>query len=92
MDEEAAVYFRIQTNEGEKFLAYGPGEEYAEINGNVIRIGLGFQADDVWHVVHRDLARDLKLGFPDAQLTAVKDFYVFGSLKIDDLMLLHYNE
>ena len=87
MEDYAAVYFRINTTEGEKYLCYRPGPDACETSSNVIIFGLGVEADGQWHTLSRDLANDLGTALPSAKILAVKDFYVYGSLKLDDLML-----
>ena len=87
MEDYAAVYFRINTTAGEKYLCYRPGPDACETSGNVIIFGLGVEADGQWHTLSRDLANDLGTALPSAKILAVKDFYVYGSLKLDDLML-----
>ena len=88
MEEEAAVYFRVETSSGEKYLCYGPGLESFGINGGVIHFGLGIDPDGQWHAIYRDLAEDVRQALPGAEILSVKDFYVFGSVKLDDIMLL----
>ena len=89
MEEEAAVYFRVETNEGEKYLCYRPGDaSMIEISDNVLCFSLGIEADGQWHAITRNLAADLQEAIPNTTLIAIKDFYIFGSAKLDDLMLL----
>ena len=88
MDQHAAVYFRVDTTEGEKYLCYQPGPETIEISDNVICFGLGIEADGEWHTISRDLAGDLTAALPSSHIIAVKDFYVFGNVKLDDIMLM----
>ena len=92
MEEEAALYFRVDTSDGEKFLCYRPGTEYIDIGNNVICFGLGIEPDGQWHAITRNLADDLAKAIPDSTLISIKDFYVFGSMKLDNLMLLKGNE
>ena len=88
MEEEAAVYFRVDTSEGEKYLCYRPGNETIDISDKVICFGLGLEPDGQWHGVTRDLANDLEQAIPNTTLISIKDFYVFGNMKLDDLILL----
>ena len=85
--DDAAVYFRIDTTEGEKFLCYRPGPETLQIEDNVICIGLGMEADGQWHQVIRNLEEDLKNALPYSRLLTVKDFYVYGTALLDDINL-----
>ena len=91
LQEEAAVYFRVDTSNGEKYLCYTSGPEIFHINKGTISFGLGIQADSQWYAINRNLANDLERAIPNAKLISVKDFYVFGSLMLDDLMLLNVN-
>ena len=91
MEEEVAVYFRVHTTEGEKYLCYQSGAGTIDFNDTVICFGLGIEPDGQWHTVTRNLADDLKQAIPSTTLISVKDFYVFGSVKLDDLMLIKYN-
>ena len=88
MEEAAAVYFQISTNQGDMFLCYRPGNESLDIGDQIICFGLGIEPDGQWHAITRNLASDLKTAIPEADLLSVKDFYVFGSVKLDDIMLL----
>ena len=88
MEEEAALYFRVDTSEGEKYLCYGPGPKTYGVNNGIIHIGLGIDPDGQWYGIYRDLASDVQKAIPEAELRSVKDFYVFGSMKLDNLMLL----
>ena len=90
MNDDAATYFRVETTDGERFLSYVPGDQSIDVTGNTIRIGLGFPADGKWHRVKRNLRDDLQLAHPDLRLLSVMDFFVYGSLKLDDLMLIRY--
>ena len=91
MEEEASVYFRLATKQGDYYIRYSPDDQGApEVMDNVVHIGLGIPIDGSWYTIHRDLEVDLKSGFPDLELLSVKDFYVFGSIKLDNLMLLDY--
>ena len=86
--EEAAVYFRVETSEGEKFLCYRSGTESIDISDSLLCFGLGIEADGQWHAITLDLASDLDQAMPNTTLISIKDFYVFGSVKLDDLMLV----
>ena len=88
MEEEAAVYFRVDTSEGEKYLCYTSSLADLKIFGDALCFSLEAEADGDWHEIYRDLAGDLDQAIPGARLFAVKDFYVFGSVKLDNTMLL----
>ena len=88
MEEKAAVYFRVDTTDGEKFLCYRPGPNTLEPTDAVLYFDIGIEADGQWHTISRNLASDLTTVLPSAKLLSVKDFYVYGSIKIDDLKLL----
>ena len=88
MEEAAAVYFRVDTTGGEKYLCYTPGPETIHVNHTLLHFGLGIAGDGEWHTIYRDLARDVANALPGTQLLAVKDFYVYGSVKLDNLMLM----
>ena len=92
LDQEAAVYFRVDTSDGEIYLCYFSGIDSIEISDNGICHSLGIQADGQWHSITRDLAADLEHAFPGVQMIAVKDFYVFGSLKLDNLKLIRQEQ
>ena len=87
IEEEAAVYFRIDTTDGEKYLCYRPGGEAIEVSDTVICFGLGIEADGQWHAITRNLAADLAEAIPTGTLKSIMDFYVYGSAKLDNLML-----
>ena len=89
MEKAAAVYFRVDTTGGEKYLCYTPGPEAIHVNHTLLHFGLGIDADGEWHAIYRDLARDVANALPGTQLLAVKDFYIYGSLKIDNIILLN---
>ena len=78
VEEYAAVYF----------LVYHPGPNSTDITTNTIRFGLGIQPDGNWHVISRDLATEFEVALPNTQLLSVLDFYVYGSIHLDNLMLL----
>ena len=88
LEDEAAVYFRVDTTAGEKYLCYTSSTEIFDSKEGIILFGLGIEADGQWHGVYRDLAADLSTALPSAQLFSVKDIYIYGSAKIDDIMLL----
>ena len=88
MEEEVAIYFRVETSEGEKFLCYQTGNEPIDISDPVICFGLGIEPDGQWHTIYRDLDTDLESVLPDTRLISIKDFYVFGTTKLDNIMLL----
>ena len=88
MEQEAAVYFRVDTTDGEKYLCYRPGPDTVEISDTVICFGLGIEPNGQWHVITRNLATDLERALSNVVLVSIKDFYVFGRVKLDDLMLL----
>ena len=90
MEEDAAVYFRVGTADGEKYLCYTAGAETITVNDGVICFGLGIEPDGQWHTITRNLVSDLGSAIPGAKLLIVKDFYVFGSAKLDDVMLLNF--
>ena len=89
MEEDAAVYFRVDTTEGEKYLCYRPGQDLIQVDGPVLCFGLEIDPDGQWHTISRDLAEDLRTALPSSQILSVKDFYVFGSIKVDDLKLIN---
>ena len=90
MDNDAAVYFRVETTEGERYLCYRTGPDTAvETNDSVLCFDLNINPDGEWHTVSRNLANDLITALPSAKVLSVKDFYMFGSVKLDDLMLLN---
>ena len=92
MDDDAAVYFRIDTTDGQRYLCYRAGlNTTVETADDVLCFGLDIDLDGEWHTVSRNLANDLTTALPSAKLLSVKDFYVFGSVKLDDLMLLNQN-
>ena len=88
MEEDVAIYFRVETSEGEKFLCYQTGNEPIDISDPVICFGLGIEPDGQWHTIYRDLDSDLESVLPDTRLISIKDFYVFGTTKLDNIMLL----
>ena len=88
MNDEAAVYFRVDTTDGEKYLCYRPGPQGIDISDSVICFGLGIDSDGEWHVISRDLLKDLRKALPEISLLSVKDFYAFGKIRLDNLLLL----
>ena len=92
MDNDAAIYFRIDSTEGEKYLCYRPGQDTQEPSDTVLYFGLGIEPDGQWHTISRNLATDLSTALPSAKLRSVKDFYVYGSAKLDDIMLINVDK
>ena len=90
MTDEVAVYFRIDSTDSEKYLCYRPGFEEIEIDDSVICFSLGIEPDGKWHETIRNLAEDLELAIPGTKLISIKDFYVFGSAKLDDIILIRH--
>ena len=88
MEEDAAVYFRVDTSDGEKYLCYNSGSETLDNKNDIIHLGLDIQADGQWHTIVRDLAKDINTALPSAQIISVKDFYIYGSVNIDEIMLI----
>ena len=88
VEEEAAIYFRVDTTDGEKFLCYTPGTGVLESQDGIIHLNLGIEADGQWYAIYRDLAKDISSALPSAKLLSVKDLYIYGSAKIDNIMLL----
>ena len=92
MEEQAAVYFRIDTTVGEMYLCYTPAPETLTVDDRVLCFSLGVEPGGQWHTVQRNLAEDLRLAMPDAELISVKDLYVFGDVQLDDIMLIKFND
>ena len=85
-----AIYFQISTSEGTKFLMYMAERPSTSIASNLIYISLGKIADGKWHAIQRNLEEDLKTKFPAEKLKRVKNFFVYGSLKLDNIKLSTY--
>ena len=92
MEEDAAIYFRVATSGGEKFLCYRTDPELIEITDSVACFDLGVQPSNTWQSISKDLASDLDRAFPGLQLNAVKDLFVFGNLHLDNVVLSNTQE
>ena len=85
-----AVYVKLDTSLGTKYVIYSD-DDLGEINDSeFIYVSLGNIADGQWHEVIRNLEEDLASRIPDAELFSVKDFFVYGSAFLDNIMLLDY--
>ena len=84
------IYFQIATSEGTKNLIYTNGEVTNNKNSDMIYFNLGDLAYGQWHTIRRDLKKDLMTADPNVKLKTVKGLFVYGSLKLDNLMLLNY--
>ena len=82
-----AIYFQIATDRGVKYLVYGIGATNDNKDPNMIYFDLGDISDGQWHTIKRDLEKDLKSRYRNAKLKAVKGFFVYGSLKLDNIVL-----
>ena len=89
LDEPSSgiIYVQLETTLGIKYLIYGEGEAIQSNNPDFIYVGLGNIADSQWHTVLRNLQADLSSAITDAHLLAVKGLFVYGSLKLDDIVL-----
>ena len=84
------VYFQIVTDEGVKFLIYTTGAIPENLEPHLVYFDLGDIADGLWHTIQRDLKEDLATRYPSATLEVVKGLFVYGTLKLDDIALLHF--
>ena len=86
---DGAVYIQVDTSAGMKYLVYSDGVSSDSNDPDLIYVGLGNIADGQWQAVFRDLDADLKTVLPQAQLNSVKGFFVYGSMKLDNISLLN---
>ena len=88
------IYFEISTSHGTKYLIYFPGEPPPQesVDQDMIYISLGDIADSNWHVIRRNLEKDLMAHFPGTKLYLVKNLFVYGSLKLDDVILVDFGQ
>jgi len=96
-DEEYYVYIRITTPKGYRYLYYTPRDHnYGMVrydSPHYIHHGLGRNSTDgTWRTFTRDIEADLKEFDPDNSLTSIDGFFVRGSGRIDDVILLSENE
>ena len=73
------------------YMVYSTNLESQSNNPRLLHFDLGDIADGGWHTVQRDLEADLKGELPKLELLKVNNMYIFGSLKIDNLMLYKLN-
>ena len=84
------IYFEISTSHGTKYLIYTAGEPPPQesVDQDLIYISLGDIANSKWHLIRRNLEKDLMAQFPGTKLYLVKNLFVYGSLKLDDVILM----
>ena len=88
----AVLYFQIDTDVGIKYMVYTDGETANSGDPDLISIGLGAIADGQWHSIIRNLPDDLNAAFPGTKVVSVKKVFVYGSLRLDNLALINFND
>ena len=84
------IFVQVDTSVGVKYLIYSDGETVKSIDPDFVYVGLGNIADNEWHTISRDLQGDLNTIIPDAQLLRVKSLFVYGSVMLDNIILLDF--
>ena len=85
-----AVYVQLETSSGTQYLVYTDHEMTKANNPELIYINIGDIADGRWHKNFRSLEDDLMTYMPDVQLLSVKSLFVYGSLTLDNVVLLDF--
>ena len=85
-----AIYFKIDTSKGIKHLVYTNKKITDNKDSDLIYFNLGNLTHGQWHTFQRDLKKDLVKEYPGAELIKVKGLFVYGSLKLDNIILLRY--
>ena len=86
-NNSGAVYFQVMTTVGIKYLLYSAGVSTKSSNSDLIHVGLGELTENKWYTIVRSLETDLKTAFPTAQLLEVDSLFVYGSLRLDNVIL-----
>ena len=90
-DENFIILVSILTENGNRFLAYTNQSEDKQgvIRGGKVRYGLGEDSiDGTWHIFTRNLEADWNAFKPNNPIVAVNGFFIRGSGRVDDIMLL----
>ena len=85
-----AIYFQLNTSGGVKYLVYTTALTTQGDDPDLIYFDLGDIVDGQWHTVRRHLVEDLKTRFPSLDILKVKNLFVYGSLTLDNVMLLDF--
>ena len=85
-----AIYFQLNSSGGLKYLVYTTAMTQQGGDSDLIYINLGEVVNEQWYTVRRNLAEDLKSKFPTLDILQVKNLFVYGSLKLDNVMLLDF--
>ena len=90
--ESFVILVDLDTTAGRRLLNYTPVTNNALGFDNIVRFGLGRDADDgQWLTIVRDLKADLAAAQPDVTLLEVNGFFVRGSGRVDDIKLRSSN-
>ncbi|MDY6949963.1 MAG: fibronectin type III domain-containing protein [Thermodesulfobacteriota bacterium] len=87
--ERFTVYVDVETTAGRRSMYYTPVN--SDYLGNDVHVhhGLGTHViDGQWRTFARDLQADLHEAQPDVTILEVNGFYIRGSGRVDDIMLL----
>ena len=84
-----AIYFELETSEGLKHLVYtaSPGSNFQFQGLDLVHFDLGELDSGNWYTFSRNLLEDIQSEISDIDLIQVKNLYVYGSLKIDNVLL-----
>jgi len=89
-NENFAIYIRVITSFGAKYLYYTPSSSSKGSikNGSYIHIGLGSKSkNNTWQTFTRNLDKDLKKYEPYNKIIAINAFLIRGSGLIDNISL-----
>ena len=87
--EDVAIYVALKTTNGSRYLKYTNHDTSNGLDRGKIHHGLGSEiTDGTWRTFSRDLEADLQTFDPLSSITAVDAFYIRGSGKIDNIMLM----
>ncbi len=86
--ENYVIYAKVDTDDGYRYLYYTKNNSDRDQRGNYIHHGLGISTKDgTWHIITRDLEKDLQDAEPNNSIKAVISFLVRGSGEIKNLEL-----
>ncbi len=88
--DSGVIYFQIGTNKGIKYLVYTGATIKHNDQRDIAYFDLDVVADAQWHTIQRDLKDDLATRWPNVQLEAVKGLFVYGSIKLDNIVLSEF--
>ncbi|MBX2837436.1 MAG: DUF1800 family protein [Gammaproteobacteria bacterium] len=89
-DGNFAIYVRLHTTDGYRYLKYDQYETDRLGTGRTVHHALGAALKNgEWHSVVRNLDADLQAAQPDIDILEVRGFFFRGSGSVDDIELLN---